>query len=325
MRITKNGQLQRPCADASKKEPQVQYFLAFEGAKTEYQYFSGVMDKQETLGISALKDITLLRRHTLAENQSNPAKFLPLLFHSLEEYKTGSFSVQTIVEHTVDWLILKNYLPGKGSKKRQDMLETLLNNLEEDGFPADQRVTDWGEMTDALRNHLAQYYAIRISDKALKEFQTYLKRQFVTYNPRYDKACVIVDRDPESFTAAQYDQALTLCRQRNIALHVSNPCFELWLLLHFPEVLELDRDKMLKNERAGISSRRRFLENELRKILPQFRKNTLKFELFADHIQQAIENESAFCEDIEMLKIELGSNVGKLLSEMKNRSRFPEQ
>ncbi|MDV0442314.1 RloB family protein [Methanorbis furvi] len=315
MRIHRNGISPRPGSQSPQIDPLPQYFLAFEGVKTEYQYFFGIQSRQESLGFSALKDITLLQRHATKEQQSNPAKFLPLVLQSLEEYKTGSFSVKTIVEHAVDWLILKNHLPKKGCTK-QKMLEILLENLENDRYSPDSPITDWDELTQKLHDHLIDLYKIRISAESIRDFHIYLKQQFVTYNPRYDKVCIIVDRDPESFTSSQYDSVLALCNEKKISLHLSNPCFEFWLLLHFPKVHELDSEEMLANRK--ISIHKRFLENELQKIHPEFRKNNLKFGLFADHIDDAIENESHFCEELSGLKTELGSNIGKLLSEMRS-------
>jgi len=317
MRALTNGIFRRPESDKPRIDPKPQYFLAFEGVRTEYQYFSGIRDKQESLGITA--PLTLLQRPETKESHSNPAIFLPQVIQSLEEYHTGNYRVTTIVEHAVDWLIHRNYLPKKGCKK-QKMLESLLEKFEEDGYSPDEIVHDWDALIQTLRNHLIELYNIPISADTLKAFRTYLKQQFVTYNPKYDKACIIIDRDQDSFTSTQYEQVLELCCKKKIYPYISNPCFEFWLLLHFPVVWELDRQKLLENKK--ISRTKSFLEGELQKIDSSFQKNHLRFKMFEEHIDTAIKNEASFCEDIAALKTELGSNVGKLLSELKSASEI---
>lgn len=57
------------------------------------------------------------------------------------------------------------------------------------------------------------------------EMQKKAKRE---ENP-YDDVFVVVDHDPQAKLHESFDQA----RQANITLIYSNPCFELWYLLHF--------------------------------------------------------------------------------------------
>lgn len=314
-----NGEFLRQGSLSPKIEPITRYFLAFEGVRTEYQYFIGIRNNQETLGISALTDITLLQRHETKKHISNPARFLPQVIQSLEEYKTGSYSVDWFVDHAIDWLIMNNYFPRKTSKKYK-MRGFLLDGLEEKGYASNDIVTDWDAVTQVLHDCLINLYCINISGESLKLFRTYLKKQSITYNPRYDKMCIIIDRDPKSFTCTQYDTVLTLCKDNKISLYLSNPCFEFWLLLHFPVINTLDPEMLLENKK--ISRSKRYLEEELQKINPQFRKNNLPFEMFSDKIDTAIQNETKFCEDLDRLKTELGSNVGLLLSELKSASKI---
>ena len=83
--------------------------------------------------------------------------------------------------------------------------------------------------------------------------------------------------------------------------------------MHDDKVLELDRTEMLENRKQSRS--KRFLELKLSEIFGCSKKN-LNFEKFKPNIKKAINNENQFCEDLERLKNELGSNVGKLLDSM---------
>jgi len=96
---------------------------------------------------------------------------------------------------------------------------------------------------------------------------------------------------------------------------VTNPCFEFWLLLHFDEVLTLDKEKLLDNPK--VTAKRRYAEDELRKIYPGYKKSFYHAETLVKRIDKAIENEKEFCEDIEELECAIGSNVGKLIAKMR--------
>lgn len=111
-------------------------------------------------------------------------------------------------------------------------------------------------------------------------------------------------------------QARSKCVEKKFGLYVTNPCFEFWLLLHFDEVFELDPDKLLENSK--VTAKRRYAEQELRRIYPQYGKNSYKAVEIVKHIDKAIENEKKFCEDVVRLKNKVGSNLGRLIEEMKS-------
>ena len=72
----------------------------------------------------------------------------------------------------------------------------------------------------------------------------------------------------------------------------------------------------MENKRA--SSKVRFVESELKKYFP-YNKNKYNAELLIEKIDLAIENEKQFCENIEELKDKLGSNIGLLIKELKEK------
>ena len=67
--------------------------------------------------------------------------------------------------------------------------------------------------------------------------------------------------------------AITDEAARHLELAVSNPCFELWLLLHFRE--------------SPGAQHRRHLQRKLKKFLPGYDKH-FDFELVADRVDQAV-------------------------------------
>ena len=142
----------------------------------------------------------------------------------------------------------------------------------------------------------------------------------LTYAEGFDKICLIVDRDKDSFVSTsendQYGYVVDTCKEKKFGLYITNPCFEFWLLLHFDEVFELDQDKLLENPK--VTAKRRYVEQELRRMCPGYGKSTYKAEEIVKRIDKAIENEKEFCEDVEKLKNKVGSNLGILIKEMKS-------
>ena len=118
----------------------------------------------------------------------------------------------------------------------------------------------------------------------------------------------------------QYRYVLDKCREMGFQFYVTNPCFEFWLLLHFDEVFQLDKQKLLDNPK--VTAKRRYAENELRRIYPGYSKTRYYAEPFVRDIDKAIENEKEFCEDIEELKDSVGSNIGKLICEMRKNNKW---
>lgn len=125
----------------------------------------------------------------------------------------------------------------------------------------------------------------------------------------------IVDRDKDSFVSGQYKYVVDKCKECGFMLCVSNPCFEFWLLLHFDEVLSLDKDKLLNNPK--MNAKRRYAEYSLKIVYPGYRKSSYCAERFVKNIDIAIENEKKFCEDINELEHTVGSNIGVLIEEMR--------
>ena len=66
-----------------------------------------------------------------------------------------------------------------------------------------------------------------------------------------DQLWLVFDRDPQSWEEETVSQIARECRQSDcLFMALSNPCFELWLLLHFRNVAGTDkehRDKLFAN------------------------------------------------------------------------------
>ena len=69
--------------------------------------------------------------------------------------------------------------------------------------------------------------------------------------------------------------------------------------------------------RQFLTAKRRYVEQELRRICPGYQKTSYKAEELVMDIDRAVDNEKKFCEDVVNLEKSIGSNVGKLIMEMR--------
>lgn len=156
-------------------------------------------------------------------------------------------------------------------------------------------------------------------DEVITDISNIIKEGGFTYAEGFDKICFIIDRDRESFVSSsksnQYRYVVDRCEEMGFGLYVTNPCFEFWLLLHFDKVFELDRDKLLENPK--VTAKRRYVEHELRRACPGYKKTSYRAEGLVKDIDFAIDNEKKFCEDVVDLEHLLGSNIGKLIMDMR--------
>ena len=141
-------------------------------------------------------------------------------------------------------------------------------------------------------------HIIKLLDKFKQEFRL----------NKYDELWMVIDVDrwgdkKLSFIATQ-------CVQKGYGLAVSNPSFELWLLLHIKSLEEhtqAELDEFLENRKIGYRTR---LEQEIFTILGSFNKNNLDTSQFLPHVGDAIDRAREIDKDVEhRWPIGLGSRV----------------
>jgi hypothetical protein len=97
--------------------------------------------------------------------------------------------------------------------------------------------------------------------RAVEEQRAELRRER-RWDDEVDTAWAVFDDDDhQTHRPAQWNDALQRARDRNIRLVVSNPCFELWYLLHFQDqngaltrqtAVQLLRQHVLEYEKATV-------------------------------------------------------------------------
>lgn len=144
------------------------------------------------------------------------------------------------------------------------------------------------------------------------------------FDEKIDQVCVIFDRDYRKLTEA-LKEIFSLCAQHGIKVVMSNPNFELWLLMHFPNIKQYAPEMLLENRKnlrhqlfSDVSTNKKYLEILVSKNADGYVKGSkLKFEKFLPLIDTAVKQAKTYCEDSYKIVNELGTSVGRLIEEMK--------
>lgn len=99
-----------------------------------------------------------------------------------------------------------------------------------------------------------------------------------------DELCLVIDRDAQSLTEGNLADIARKCAAKQYLLALSNPCFEIWLILHHLDVEAADdavKQKLFENKRQ-------FTKEKLRELVGSYNPSNLNFEDFWPHTQIAI-------------------------------------
>lgn len=311
MRITSTLE-KRPYLETGKLlASKIKYFISYEGTKTEPLYFEGIKEYADSLGISASVEILPLNRSYHEAGYSNPfTGCLPRLRETLKEFQDRTMTLESLVTHTIDWAVEASLLKGKNNqaelqKIKKELTEKVTTSLNSERHRIQESELD--EIGELACKYLGEIIDRTFREKQIREHKAHIHNQFQTFSAN-DKACLIIDRDKGSFTEAQYENTQTVCKAENIKLYISNPRFELWILLHFTDLNYLDLEK-LKSDSG-------YLDECLNKYFPEYSKNAIHFDKLKSKIQTAIQNASKHCQDPHKLKTELGTSIGLLMAEL---------
>lgn len=132
-----------------------------------------------------------------------------------------------------------------------------------------------------------------------------------------DELWMVVDRDFKSWTVKELSESRQLCAQKGYSLALSNPCFELWLLLHVVDIDALsakEKEKLRRNKRSG---KRTHCEYALKDKLGEYNKSHPDFSAILPHVQQAIKHADALTRygKVDLFE-ELGTNMQDLVRKL---------
>lgn len=276
------------------------YILIMEGEKTEPLYFEAVNNNKEKIGISSLIQLVPMVRTISEEHWSNPLKLLEEFLRKKTE-TTKHITYKTFIDCIIDTIYSDDSFNIANSGFDKVVFSELMHF-----YPKNRHNEYIKDIEQEIKN-VVQHFKIWSTFTKIIESYIHQKIEEQTLNLDDDKICLVVDRDPDSFT--QFNEVLSICKKNNVKFYIANPRFEFFLLLHSPNIDLLDKDKLFTDENN-------YLHTELINLLGTYSKEKFNTEYFINHIKDAISNEKKFCEDIVLLENTLGSNVGLLLQEL---------
>ncbi|ONI48296.1 hypothetical protein AN643_02265 [Candidatus Epulonipiscioides saccharophilum] len=147
------------------------------------------------------------------------------------------------------------------------------------------------------------------------------KDKTIIFDPKHDKMIVIFDADifevqnknKNKNKNNNYDQILKIGKKNNI-LGVTNPSFELFLLLHYKnsinEIITPNAKNIIKN---GWIGRRRYIVDVFQKKSKMHPKKNSAIGELANDVLIAIEQEKKLNTDIDTCKGVITSNIGMII------------
>lgn len=145
---------------------------------------------------------------------------------------------------------------------------------------------------------------------ALKRFRASVHPNWKEYPD--DISWLVCDRDSQSFKESQYDEVLNDCNNEKVKLIISNPAFQLWLLMHLVSTIDIDA----LNKNSTSPNQRKYIEKEIRKHIP-YQHGKLNFSVFEDKVDNAVSVSKTLPTDLIELKTQCGTNFAMLIETLK--------
>lgn len=134
----------------------------------------------------------------------------------------------------------------------------------------------------------------------------------------HDELCMAIDRDKQSWTEAELSWVAAECAKKQFLLALSNPSFEIWLLLHRVDTTdynEAQKISLLENRR--VASRGSYIKVELSNLLAKSVSADLDIEDYWDQTLLAIQRAEVLdVEPSERWPNNLGSRVYLLMKKV---------
>ncbi len=282
--------------EKDRKLPNRIYYIAFEGNKTEPEYFQGLKDYKNQLGIKAsVKIVPLNRRND--DTNSAPKHVLELLEECVRLRENGLEEME---------------------KEIQELLETI-KDIDKDQIktyiysPEKLNIEEKKKM-DLLFVEFAYDF----------EYRKFIADICHDGNEYGDVFVVVIDRDAHCRSKEQLMNCYNHCKDNNYTCILSNPCFEIWLLMHFIDVADLDdNEKQRIKENAKVSNAHSYVSKMLSEYAGHS-KSGIQFEKnYLSRVDDAIKNARKIATSNKLLSAnglldEIGSDMWALLEQLKN-------
>lgn len=132
-----------------------------------------------------------------------------------------------------------------------------------------------------------------------------------------DEYWLICDRDNDSFTAEQYDSIVEECEKSGVNLIVSNPAFQIWLLLHFTSDLSSCNFEQYEKSAECV---KKGVEPVIKRFDSNYKHGRINVKNYAPYIRAAMNNSEHYCFNVMELKTSIGTNFRDLLTRIEDVS-----
>lgn len=136
-----------------------------------------------------------------------------------------------------------------------------------------------------------------------------------------DELWMIIDRDKNGKNIEKFYQKCL--SEKNFYFSLSNPCFELWLLLHIKDMSEFTTDeqqKILDNKKITKRVKRTYLKKLLSGILADgYNESNLRPERFLPTIEIAMQRAKGLNKPEDNYPSGLGTDIYKLIEKLINQ------
>jgi hypothetical protein len=126
-----------------------------------------------------------------------------------------------------------------------------------------------------------------------------------------DRLWIVIDRD--KWPANQLDSVASISGENGVEVAFSNPCFELWMLLHHRKIKDLAEIKSL-NARRKVKDK---MVSELRSIIGTYNQNAPDMDIFFAATDVAVENAKQITPTGRVWFDEVGSTMHELISSLR--------
>ena len=141
----------------------------------------------------------------------------------------------------------------------------------------------------------------------------------ISFDREHDQMIVIIDADIYERNPDDYPTILNMAKEYNDILGVTNPAFELFLLLHYEGAYELDiapnMEQILENRKI---KNRRFISQLFSQRSGMNSKTNSAIGKLAENIDIAISQEQNLNQDAENCIGTLTSNIGRIISDIRS-------
>lgn len=136
-----------------------------------------------------------------------------------------------------------------------------------------------------------------------------------------DKFVIVFDLDIYNGTEiADFIELLTNIKQDEIIV-TTNPCFDMWLLLHAPNAYNNyilgDEKQILQNSK--VSLKHTYTSKKASEILGFNTKGNFTCQPLLNTVDDAIEEEKKICEDVSVMLNQIGCNMGTFITELRKK------